>query len=322
MSQSHGDRQHIMSPEKCVIYWDYENCPIPHDATVQDIKSFLEAKIYTLRSKRMQIEIKCYIPLHYRHLHLYNQIKRDMDLNGIKVYEVPTEKAEAVDKRILVDMALDIYEWKNHYCNSIILISGDRDYAHLLSRVRNAPEIAMSCVIIFDENQTVNENLLQSVDHVIHGISMNHEQSETKAAESESTCSPQLTPVFKTADKPKQNVSNESAEFKCHLYVTDEEVSVYQKAADQDEIRLLMNLGNGQIFVYFIYLLKCSQKFLSLVTDEDQVRLLINISNAKANIISKYPDSVKISQANGNVFYVDFNGNARGAHLFCWCFDE
>ena len=49
-----------------------------------------------------------------------------------------------MDKRIIADIALDLYEWKGRIINSIALISGDKDYSYLLSEIKNKPEIQKS----------------------------------------------------------------------------------------------------------------------------------------------------------------------------------
>ena len=168
----------VKSAEQCVIYWDYENCPIPSDHTVKETKTAIQKKIYKLRGRRIPLTIKCYIPEDNHKLVITKKILRDMDLNGIKVYHIPSQKPEAVDKRMLVDIAWDLYERKGHTRDSIAVVSGDKDFSHLLSRLENVPEIYMSVLFIIDPEQNVNPELLQSVDHVVHGLFVEGGHSE------------------------------------------------------------------------------------------------------------------------------------------------
>ena len=70
------------------------------------------------------------------------KLQRSIEVLGIQHINVPSLKPEAVDKRILVDILMDIYEWKSHHRHAITLISGDKDFGHLLSRIHKLPEVA------------------------------------------------------------------------------------------------------------------------------------------------------------------------------------
>eukprot|EP01084_Bolivina_argentea_P190292 327065_1 len=164
------NKRHVITPEKCMVYWDYENCPMPKRFEAQRIKQLLQTRIYELRGKEIPLEIICYLPLNNKTIHPTNKTLRDFELIGIKTSFVPSLKPESIDKQMICDIALDLYEWKGKHRNSIAIISADKDYSHLLSRIQKAPEIEKSFLITFNHKQRVNDNLIHSVDYVIRDL--------------------------------------------------------------------------------------------------------------------------------------------------------
>ena len=118
--------------ERCHVYWDYENVPIPQGMRVREIRSFLEREIGARRHGKISLEIHCYYPGSVRG-HNSRRVRRpsyfqqqEMHLNGIVLVSVECFKPEAVDKRIITDITMDLYHTRGGNRISIALISGDK----------------------------------------------------------------------------------------------------------------------------------------------------------------------------------------------------
>ena len=155
--------------QKVIIYWDYENCPIPTRATsFGNVHDVIKRRIFSYLQYEVQVEARIYIAAHK----LPNKIKQEMDICSAKNIDIPSWKPEAVDKRMLVDLALDLYEWKGHnICNAVVLISGDKDFGNILGRIHNCPEIAKLILIRLPRNDgrelPVNRNLYANLDYIV-----------------------------------------------------------------------------------------------------------------------------------------------------------
>ena len=154
-------------PQTIYIYWDYENCPIPNQSSVAKCVDVIKQRIFQSLGQKLQCEIKLYISSDK----LKKKIQRDMEICGIKHFEVPSLKPEAVDKRMLVDLALDLYQWKGVNCNVVVLISGDQDFGNILGRIHGVKEISKLILLRLPNSNgiynNVNPNLLHNVDEVI-----------------------------------------------------------------------------------------------------------------------------------------------------------
>ena len=149
---------------QCVVYWDYENCPIPDPLTVKEIKQYLHGELHTLLGiNRNCISIKCYTPLSNRYIHISDTAHQAMSHHGIKRIIVPNEKPEAIDKRIIADIGIDLCESVGKCIISIALISGDSDYSYILSRAHRQSHVNKVILFVFDRHQRVKRELLQSV---------------------------------------------------------------------------------------------------------------------------------------------------------------
>eukprot|EP01084_Bolivina_argentea_P100333 180171_1 len=167
---SRCNKRHVITPEKCVIYWDFVDCPIANSYQLREMTHSLKTKIYTLRKKELPLEFKCYIPMNTKHILIDDKLAAQFDSYGIMLHYIPSSKSQSVQKRIMVDMALDLYEWKGYARHSIGLISNDKDFSHLLSRIHKTAEVVRSFLITLRSLKDLNQNLIQSVDHVIHSL--------------------------------------------------------------------------------------------------------------------------------------------------------
>ena len=111
------------APDKCSVYWDYENMPIPKKCDLAKVVTNIRQRLWASIGSKMPIEFKVYI----RASRVTEQIQNDFDVNGIVQIQVPSVKPESVDKRMLIDMSFSLYELeRDRKSRAIALISGDK----------------------------------------------------------------------------------------------------------------------------------------------------------------------------------------------------
>lgn len=76
-------------PDKCTVYWDYENMPIPKAANLSDIMSTLKDELWNNIGIKMPIEFKVYI----RASKLTRETQNDFDICSVVQIQVPSTKA-------------------------------------------------------------------------------------------------------------------------------------------------------------------------------------------------------------------------------------
>ena len=118
---------------ECALYWDYENMPLGANLSYTQFETLLsrvrtfgritEARLYCDSEKGT----------------LARAHRGHVERLGVNLVDCPTsDKKEAVDKKIIVDCLV----WavaraaKSQPC-AVVLISGDGDFAHMLSRLNN-----------------------------------------------------------------------------------------------------------------------------------------------------------------------------------------
>ncbi|VFQ72101.1 unnamed protein product [Cuscuta campestris] len=109
------------------ILWDIENCPIPSDVRPEDVAGNI----------RMALDLHPIINGAVRMFSAYGdfnafprRLREGCQRTGVKLIDVPNGRKDAADKAILVDMFL--FAFDNPPPSSIMLISGDVDFAHAL----------------------------------------------------------------------------------------------------------------------------------------------------------------------------------------------
>eukprot|EP01083_Nonionella_stella_P059502 155679_1 len=150
---------HYPGPASCIIYWDYEHNPIPHGNQLRGIIRTIKSKICD------HIGFK---PIHVRiytntsSSRLTRKLREEFDINGVQ--HIHTASA---DKRILIDIALKLYELeKIKTSNCIGLISNNDDFVHLLSQIHQQPPI--SHLLLLSITNAINPHLSRNVDCAIH----------------------------------------------------------------------------------------------------------------------------------------------------------
>eukprot|EP01084_Bolivina_argentea_P224870 380148_1 len=165
--------------QKCIIYWDYENCPISRRVScVGNVINVIKDKINKSLNIKIPFEIKAYINPDKVRATILNQF----EVNGITIIYVASKKPESVDKRMLVDMALDLYDWsKSNSCKyCVVLLSGDQDFGNILSRIQHVPEIYKLILMRLPNGNSMN---ISNVDVIIDDFTVEEFITCTKGKE-------------------------------------------------------------------------------------------------------------------------------------------
>lgn len=109
------------------ILWDIENCPVPSDVKPEDVAGNI----------RMALKVHPLVKGAVTMFSAYGdfnafprRLREGCQRTGVKLADVPNGRKDAADKAILVDMFL--FALDNHPPSSIVLISGDVDFAPAL----------------------------------------------------------------------------------------------------------------------------------------------------------------------------------------------
>ncbi|KAF9533396.1 NYN domain-containing protein [Crepidotus variabilis] len=109
------------------IFWDYENCPIPSNASgyaVANAITSMARPFGKVRLFRAYLEIADQLPL-----------RSELQSSGVTLVDCPHNgRKDVADKMILVDMLMHAID--NPTPCTIIIISGDRDFAYALSMLK------------------------------------------------------------------------------------------------------------------------------------------------------------------------------------------
>merc|ERR1719461_1099902 len=146
------------------IFWDFENCPLStYSGGCNSLPLFnndIQNKIDSVLNKKLDKSFVLYTPMTL----ISQQMQEDaIDLN-IRIQPVVCHrKQESVDKVIIADIGCFASECaSNRRVGHIVLISGDRDYSHVLSSYANKPYIGK---IILIHNEQTNPKLISVADH-------------------------------------------------------------------------------------------------------------------------------------------------------------
>lgn len=124
-SQTNGQETAVIGP--MAIFWDIENCPVPSDVRPEDVAGNVRMAL------RMQPVVKGVVTMlsAYGDFNAFpRRLREGCQRTGVKLVDVPNGRKDAADKAILVDMFL--FALDNHPPSSIMLISGDVDFAPAL----------------------------------------------------------------------------------------------------------------------------------------------------------------------------------------------
>eukprot|EP01084_Bolivina_argentea_P136811 240961_1 len=193
--------------EECVIYWDYENCPIPSNAKLSDVKDILINEIkWKLGYEAIIHQIRLYNNEGKRQNKLPKKIRNDMDKLNIHFPTLFSQKSEHVDKKIIGDIGIHLLDWKNVKKTVIVLISGDTDYASFLAAIKQKQfaKIILIPSLTFTSNQ-IHQSLLTTAHFIIEKFYKNrNEYAFTKCTDSEQSCTIQNCKKYHFPKKKKK----------------------------------------------------------------------------------------------------------------------
>ena len=122
-------------PAEVGIFWDYENVPLPSDALVASAASGRLSDF--ARTMGPVVEMRLYHDSE-KDAPVRKQHRASLEQLGYTIVDCPTSrKKEAVDKKIIVDsMMFAVTRSARQQPCSVLLVSGDGDFAHMLSRLK------------------------------------------------------------------------------------------------------------------------------------------------------------------------------------------
>ena len=146
--------QSSFAGHECILAWDYENLALPSslEAGAAATKRLLElarrfGRVTQCRVYHDSAKVSGDIAAKHR---------SSLDALGFTIVDCPTsDKKEALDKKVLVDVAL--FAAATQAPRSVVLAASDGDYAYLLSRCR---QLGVHCVNVRGE-QAREEHLVQ-----------------------------------------------------------------------------------------------------------------------------------------------------------------
>ncbi|KAJ3989209.1 NYN domain-containing protein [Lentinula detonsa] len=128
-----------MKPQEAhiAIFWDYENCSVPSDLSGYDIVKQIRSLAHEFGSIKL---LKAYTELSEQAIHSsrFLNLRSELQSSGVSITDCPHNNYKNVaDQMIIVDMLA--FAMDNPSCpasTTIMLISGDRDFAYALSTLR------------------------------------------------------------------------------------------------------------------------------------------------------------------------------------------
>ena len=120
----------MISGKNCSIFWDLENCP---PARGTDPITIISA----LRDRFLPVGPIKQIYGYARLSRIPERLKVSLQASGCHLIDVPIQRKDVADKMIISDMVLFAVDnpVKEHHTQTIILISGDQDFAYPLAKL-------------------------------------------------------------------------------------------------------------------------------------------------------------------------------------------
>ena len=152
-------------PQKVFVYWDYENVPLPKKFKFNVIFGVINKVLLNKIGRCIGINGKVYAA----QKHAIGKKKRDvLGVNGYTHVQVPDNKPEGADKRMLVDISLDVLDWtERHVSNVIVLISGDKDFGYLLADLQHRRAVWCLGILLLNDQQIYDKSLENVCDWLI-----------------------------------------------------------------------------------------------------------------------------------------------------------
>ena len=115
--------------DSVAIFWDIENCPAP----ARGIFSTGHALVKRMREKTCHFGQIKHIRAYADMSMLRKELRGQLQSSGVHLIEVPHRRKDAADKMIIADLCL--FAVDNQPPATIILITGDRDFAYSIAQL-------------------------------------------------------------------------------------------------------------------------------------------------------------------------------------------
>ncbi|KAJ8582323.1 hypothetical protein M405DRAFT_830836, partial [Rhizopogon salebrosus TDB-379] len=117
---------------KVAIFWDYENCSPPVSSRAFTIVNSIRRIAHIFGSVTT---FKAYLDMSEQSSENAVAFRSELQSSGVSMIDCPHDgRKDVVDKMILADML--VFAIDHHSPATVILISGDRDYACTMSALR------------------------------------------------------------------------------------------------------------------------------------------------------------------------------------------
>eukprot|EP01084_Bolivina_argentea_P136812 240963_1 len=247
--------------EECVIYWDYENCPIPSNAKLSDVKDILINEIkWKLGYEAIIHQIRLYNNEGKRQNKLPKKIRNDMDKLNIHFPTLFSQKSEHVDKKIIGDIGIHLLDWKNVKKTVIVLISGDTDYASFLAAIKQKQfaKIILIPSLTFTSNQ-IHQSLLTTAHFIIEKFYKDNEFVFTKCTESQPSaihiqhCKKYHFPIISFSEEKEEKKDEEKKQNNQKKKIKKKKKNQENSVKHQDDRPKDPNCPKKPLNVFFIY---------------------------------------------------------------------
>ncbi|KAF8803943.1 DUF537-domain-containing protein [Phlegmacium glaucopus] len=119
--------------DEVAVFWDYENCPAPSNTSGYAIVNNIRSVAQTFGSVKLfkaYLEVTEQVPVSRAQV-----LRSELQSSGVSLTDCPHNgRKDVADKMIIVDMLAHAID--NPAPSTIVLISGDRDFAYALSILR------------------------------------------------------------------------------------------------------------------------------------------------------------------------------------------
>eukprot|EP01084_Bolivina_argentea_P226238 382173_1 len=155
------------SPEECIIYWDYQNMEAPSAVNFTQLMDTIKDEIRT-KTGEINLPIKS-VRLYCHPQGLPDAVSNELRTNAVDFLPVYSKEPQSVDHAIESDIFQKQAELaQSGGCCAVALISGDKDFGYVLSRIHHSQQIPRTILISIQPKRKMNGKLSQKVTDIIH----------------------------------------------------------------------------------------------------------------------------------------------------------
>ncbi|KAK7043682.1 hypothetical protein VNI00_008293 [Paramarasmius palmivorus] len=123
----------MSSAEQVAIFWDYENCQVPFSASGFSVVNQIRGVVHQFGGIKL---FRAYADLSELSSPRLLSVRSELQCSGVSLIDCPHNgRKNVVDQMIIVDMLA--YAIDHSTLDTILLISGDRDFAYAIATLRS-----------------------------------------------------------------------------------------------------------------------------------------------------------------------------------------